>query len=97
MDEFLGVGGDFHFLCINGDGDHEIQQILPDRFKQTIIDYFNKFDSTARKQVKTVSLDLNNYYQDIARLVFPNVKIIVDRFHIVAMMTSFFNHIYKDS
>lgn len=91
MDEFRGVGGDFHFLCINGDGDHEIQQILPDRFKQTIIDYFNKFDSTARKQVKTVSLDLNSYYQDIARLVFPNAKIIVDHFHIVAMMTRSFN------
>lgn len=91
MDEFRGIGGKFHFICTNGTGDHEIQQILPDRFKQSIIDYFNKFHINTRKRVKTVSLDLNSYYQDIVRKMFPNAKIIVDRFHIVAMMTRSFN------
>ena len=91
MDEFRGVGGQFHFICINGEGDHEIQQILPDRFKQTIIDYFNKFHINTRMRVKTVTLDLNSYYKDIVKLVFPNAKIIVDRFHISAMMTRAFN------
>lgn len=91
MDEFRGVGGKFHFICINGAGDHTIQQILPDRFKQTIIDYFDQFHINTRMRVKTVTLDLNSYYQDIVRIVFPNAKIVVDRFHISAMMTRAFN------
>ncbi|WP_076625648.1 transposase (plasmid) [Paucilactobacillus suebicus] len=36
-------------------------------------------------------LNLNSYCQDIAKLMFPNIKIIIDRFHIVAMMTRSFN------
>nr|WP_308318108.1 ISL3 family transposase [Loigolactobacillus coryniformis] len=91
MDEFRGVGGKFHFICINGDGNHEIQQILPDRFKKTIIDYFEQFHIKTWERVKTVSLDLNSYYKDIVKIVFPNAKIIVDRFHIVTMMTRSFN------
>lgn len=74
MDEFRGVGGKFHFICINGDGNHEIQQILPDRFKKTIIDYFEQFHIKTRERVKTVSLDLNSYYKDIVKIVFPNAK-----------------------
>nr|WP_239693857.1 ISL3 family transposase [Loigolactobacillus backii] len=91
MDEVRGVGSVLHFICINGAGDHEIQQILPDRLKQNIIAYFKQFPLSVRQRVKTVTLDLNSYYQDIVKVVFPNAKIIVDRFHIIAMMTRAFN------
>jgi len=91
MDEVRGVGGVLHFICINGAGDHEIQQILPERLKKSILAYFNQFHIKVRQRVKTVTLDLNSYYQDIVSTVFPNAKIIVDRFHIVAMMTRAFN------
>lgn len=91
MDEFRGIKGQLHFICINGDGDHEIVQILPDRFKNHIIEYFRKFPQSVRDRVKTVSIDLNSYYKDIAKQMFPNAEIIVDRFHIVSMMTRSFN------
>ncbi|MCP8860001.1 transposase [Latilactobacillus curvatus] len=63
MDEFRGIGGRLHFICINGAGEHEIQQILPDRFKQSITDYFKQFPASVRARVKTVTVDLNSYYQ----------------------------------
>lgn len=91
MDEFRGVGGKLHFICINGNGVHEIQQILPDRYKNSIIEYFKQFPESVRARVKTVTVDLNSYYQDIAKLMFPNAKIVIDRFHIIAMMTRAFN------
>ncbi|WP_255313984.1 MULTISPECIES: ISL3 family transposase [Amylolactobacillus] len=91
MDEFRGVGGKLHFICINGNGVHEIQQILPDRYKNSIIEYFKQFPESVRARVKTVTVDLNSYYQDIAKLMFPNAKIVIDRFHIIAKMTRAFN------
>ena len=36
-------------------------------------------------------MDLNSYYQDIVRRVFSNAQIIIDRFHIIAMLTRAFN------
>lgn len=36
-------------------------------------------------------MDLNSYYQDIVIRVFPNAQIIIDRFHIIAMLTKAFN------
>lgn len=91
MDEVRGVGGQLHFICINGASNHEIQQILPDRYKKSIIEYFNKFHINTRKRVQTVTLDLNSYYKDIVKEMFPNAEIVVDRFHIIAMMTRAFN------
>ncbi len=36
-------------------------------------------------------MDLNFYYQDIVRECFPNAKIVIDRFHMVQMLTRSFN------
>lgn len=87
----LGKTG-YHFIVINNDTS-EILKILPDRKKKTILNYFLGFDLSQRQAVKTVSLDLNSYYQDIIRLVFPNAKPIIDRFHIISMFTKSFNQI----
>lgn len=91
IDEFRGVHHQLHFICIDNDGHHAIQTILPDRFKPTIENYFLSYSPAERLKVKTVSMDLNSYYQDIVRRVFPNAQIIIDRFHIIAMLTRAFN------
>lgn len=36
-------------------------------------------------------MDLNSYYQTIVGQAFPNAQIIIDRFHIIAMLTRAFN------
>ena len=43
------------------------------------------------KGVETITIDLNSYYQDIVYQLFSNAKIIIDRFHIIAMITRAFN------
>lgn len=91
IDEFRGVNQQLHFICIDNDNRHNIQMILPDRFKRTIENYFLSFSRQERAKVKTISMDLNSYYQDIVCHLFPNAQIIIDRFHIIAMLTRAFN------
>lgn len=91
LDEFRGVNRQLHFICIDNDGNHKIQAILPDRYKRTIENYFLSFPLQERARVKTISMDLNSYYQEIARRLFPNAQIIIDRFYVVAMLTRAFN------
>lgn len=44
-----------------------------------------------RAMVKTVTIDLNCYYPLVARELFPNAQIVIDRFHMVQMLTRSFN------
>ncbi len=92
FDEFRGVGHQLHFIYLDSDN-HQIQQILPDHNKNTIIKYFKKFPLLTRQRVKTVSVDLNSYYPDIIRKVFPKAQIIVDRFYLVQMVNRSFNQL----
>ena len=92
FDEFRGVGRQLHFICIDGET-HQIINILSDRYKKSIIKYFMKFTLKARAGVKTVSMDLNSYYQDIVHQIFPNAKVVIDRFHIVQMLNRSLNQL----
>ncbi|WP_269088364.1 transposase [Limosilactobacillus fermentum] len=67
--------------------------MLPDRLKSSITHYFDRFSLKERKRVKSVSTDLNSYYQGLVRRYFPNAKLVVDRFHIVSMLTRAFNQV----
>ncbi|ADQ59549.1 transposase [Lactobacillus amylovorus GRL 1112] len=90
FDEFKGVDRKMHFICLNGET-HKVVQILRNRFKKNLLKYFGKFTLKARANVKTVTMDLNFYYQDIIRACFPNAQIIIDRFHMVQMLTRSLN------
>ncbi|WP_057718273.1 ISL3 family transposase, partial [Lactobacillus taiwanensis] len=90
FDEFKGVGKKLHFICLDGDS-HQVVQILRTRFKPEILHYFYKFTPKARAMVKTVTMDLNCYYPIVARELFPNAQIVIDRFHMVQMLTRSFN------
>ena len=77
-----------HNLSVN-----TVQRVLEScssrtRFKP---DYFYKFSPKARAMVKTVSMDLNCYYPIVAKELFPNAQIVIDRFHMVQMLTRSFN------
>lgn len=75
-----------------GDGDrHQIGAILPARTAYALTKYFEGFPLSARQQVQTVSLDLNAGYINLVPRLFPNAKIVVDRFHIVQMVSTALN------
>lgn len=90
FDEFKGVDRQLHFICLDGEK-HEVIQILRTRYKKTLLKYFGRFSLEARENVKTVTMDLNFYYQGIVRACFLNTKIVIDRFHMVQMLTRSFN------
>ena len=90
FDEFKGVDRQLHFICLDGDS-HQVVQILRTRYKKTLLKYFGRFSPQARANVKTVTMDLNFYYQDIVRACFPNAQIVIDRFHMIQMLTRSFN------
>ena len=90
FDEFRGVGRQLHFIAIDGHT-HKIVKVLPTRLKKDIINYFKRFPLTVRNKVKTVTMDLNYYYYIMAKELFPNAQVILDRFHIVQMLNRSFN------
>lgn len=95
FDEFRGTHNTYHFIYIDADT-HVIQDILPNRLKQTIFDHFMRFPPFVRGLFRTVTCDLNSYYADLIKALFPNAKIIVDRFHIVQMLNRAVNSMRTD-
>ena len=95
FDEFRGTHNTYHFICLDADN-HAIQTILPNRLKQTIFNYFMRFPAPVRSLVRTVSCDLNSYYVALIKKLFPNAKIIIDRFHIVQMLNRAVNSMRTD-
>lgn len=90
FDEFRGVGMRLRFICLDSDK-YTVVTILPNRYKRSIIRYFEKYSAQDRERVKTASMDLNCYYDVLARRLFPSAEIIIDRFHLIQMVTRSFN------
>uniref|UniRef100_UPI000780E7E0 ISL3 family transposase n=1 Tax=Halolactibacillus sp. JCM 19043 TaxID=1460638 RepID=UPI000780E7E0 len=91
FDEFKVAKGQMAFIYIDvASGD--LLDILPQRDGRTIRNHFTTyFTFKQRKKVKTVTIDMNASYQGVIKDLFPNAKIIIDRFHIVQLMTRAMN------
>lgn len=86
FDEFRSVKNTFSFIACDAEK-HSLLTMLPDRLSKTIVDYFVVHYSLSERQaVKSVSIDLNANYQSVVKRIFPNARIIVDRFHIVQLV-----------
>lgn len=60
--------------------------LLPDRLTKYIVDYFlNQYSLAERQAVEAVTMDLNAQYQHFIHRIFPNAKIIIDRFHLIQL------------
>ncbi|WP_425086456.1 ISL3 family transposase [Streptococcus pseudopneumoniae] len=57
--------------------------VLEGRTQAVIRDHFLKYDRVVRCRVKIITMDMFSPYYDLARRLFPNAKIVLDRFHIV--------------
>src|SRR5699024_4654846 len=66
----------------------DILDILERRDARTIKDHFitNYYLSDLRK-VKTITIDMNAGYVNVIKEIFPQAKIIIDRFHIVQLIS----------
>lgn len=84
FDEIRTAHSRMSFLYCDSDS-HKLIDILPDRTLNTIRKYFSGFSLAARLQVKHVVIDMNANYSSVVRELFPNAKIVIDRFHTVQL------------
>lgn len=71
----------------------QIYDLLPNRFKSDLAEYFSRISLSERSNVKYICMDMYDVYRDLARIYFPNAKVCVDSFHVVQLINRMFNSI----
>lgn len=91
FDEFKYAKGEMAFEYINAvTGD--ILDILDRRNQFTLKNHFiTNYSLADRKCVKTVTIDMNAGYATVIKELFPNAEIIIDRFHLVQLISRSMN------
>lgn len=91
FDEFKYKSGKMAFEYINAQtGD--IIDILPGRDGRTHRPHFlSRYGLDTREAVETITIDMNSSYIGVIEEIFPNAKIIIDRFHIVQLLNRALN------
>ena len=67
--------------------------VLENRRLAFLKPYLLKFTRKARANVKYVVMHMNAPYFELVKAVFPNAKIVTDRFHIVQQITRTLNQL----
>lgn len=82
IDEFKGNAGGEKYQCIITDvGNKKILDILPNRFENSLIHYFNHF--TSKNNVRFFVTDMNPHFRAVSKRCFPQAIIVADRYHII--------------
>src|SRR5699024_7194593 len=91
FDEFKYQRGQMAFEYIDAEtGD--IIDILERRDARTIKEHFMRnYHLKDLKKVETVTIDMNAGYVSVTKEIFPQAKIIIDRFHIVQLISRSMN------
>ena len=70
---------------------NKIFDIVSDRRKGHLRQYFLSYPIEERKKVKIVTMDMYEPYFEVVKDVFPNAEIIIDKFHIVQLLNRSLN------
>ena len=81
-DEFGFKKGELAFVAQTYETNYLIT-ILDNRRQTTIRNYFLKYPLKVRQKVQFITMDMSGAYIPLARRLFPNAEIIIDRFHII--------------
>lgn len=85
---------DSSYACVLIDFDSGVLiDVLPDRTKNYLHHYFQKFDKIELDTVRFVSIDMYEPYKIITNIYFKNAIIGVDSFHVIKHITEQFNKI----
>ena len=91
IDEFSYQKGKLAFIAQDFET-KKIITILENRTQITIRNHFFRYSKEARNSVKVVTVDMSGSYIPMIPKLFPNAKIVIDRFHIVQHMSRALNH-----
>ncbi len=86
LDEIALRKGHKHFVCVVTALDTSDQvivlAILPDRFKQTVLDFLNGMPVKFREAILRVCSDMYEGYINAVKEALPGVDVVIDRFHV---------------
>ena len=68
-----------------------IVDIVEDRKLNSLTEYFSRFSLEARNNVKYICMDMYTPYISLVNSIFPNAKIVLDKFHIINLVNRAFN------
>ena len=91
-DEYGFKKGKMSFIAQDFDS-RKIVAILDGRTQVTIRNHFLRYSRQVRSRVKVITMDMFSPYYDIARKLFPNAKIVLDRFHIIQHLSRAMNRV----
>ena len=93
FDEFKSVksaDGAMSFnICDGKTG--KIIDIVEDRKLNSLMKYFSYFTHKARSKVKLIVIDMYSPYISLIKKMFPNAEIIIDKFHLVQLISTSLN------
>ena len=81
-DEFGFKKGELAFVAQNYET-NKLITVLDNRRQITIRNHFLKYPLKVRQKVQFITMDMSGAYIPLARRLFPNAEIIIDRFHII--------------
>jgi len=88
IDEFKGNTEYGKYQCTLVDVvKKSIIDVLPDRKQDYLIEYFSSIPKHERNKVKFFVSDMWKQYTDLARIYFPNAKIIIDKYHFIRQLS----------
>lgn len=90
IDEFSYQKGKLAFIAQDFET-KKIITILENRTQTTVRNHFFRYSKEARNSVKVVTVDMSGSYIPMIPKLFPNAKIVIDRFHIVQHMSRALN------
>ncbi|SHH03409.1 Transposase [Asaccharospora irregularis DSM 2635] len=65
----------------------KVFDILPDRRKHYLRQYFLSYSKEVREKVEFITTDMYETYIELGKELFPNATIILDKFHLVQLLT----------
>lgn len=93
FDEFKSVksaDGAMSFNLCNGETG-KIIDIVEDRKLSSLMKYFSYYSHKARSHVSFIVIDMYSPYVSLIKEMFPNAKIIIDKFHLVQLISRSLN------
>ena len=91
-DEYAFKKGKMSFIAQDFDSQNIIT-ILDGRTQTAIRNHFLCYPRQVRNRVRVITMDMFNPYYSIAKKLFPNAKIVLDRFHIVQHLSPAMNRV----
>ena len=96
IDEFRGNAGGEKFQCNLSDPvSHKVIDILPNRTSEDLCKHFLKYTYKDRAKVKKVVMDLSTLFRSVVKTIFPEAKIIADKFHVIRVVINSLENVRK--